>query len=144
MEMDIMIDKNRIRKLRNQRAWSQDHLASVSGLSLRTIQRIENDGSCSVESKKALAAVFNIKPSDLDIHVDAMQNLAASKRGRIFGFAGATAGLVCAYIGITLSLMSGQITSAEAGFYYVAVGAFCGACCGVIGALVNKRNANIA
>ena len=144
MEIDIMIDKNRIRKIRNQRAWSQDHLASVSGLSLRTIQRIENDGSCSVESKKALAAVFNIKPSDLDIHVDAMQNLAASKRGRIFGFAGATAGLVCAYIGITLSLMSGQITSAEAGFYYAAVGAFCGACCGVIGALSNKRNANIA
>jgi DNA-binding XRE family transcriptional regulator len=144
MEMDIMIDKDRVRKFRSQHAWSQDHLASVSGLSLRTIQRIENDGGCSLESKKALAAVFNIKPSDLDIHVDAIRNLAASKRGCMFGFAGATAGLVCAYIGIILSLMSGQSTSAEAGFYYAAVGAFYGTCCGVIGALSNKRKANIA
>ena len=144
MEMDIMIDKNRIRKLRSQRAWSQDHLASVSGLSLRTIQRIENDGSCSLESKKALAAVFNIKPSDLDIQVNAIRNMAASKRGRMFGFAGATAGLFCAYIGITLSLISGQITSADAGLYYGSVGAFCGVCCGVVGALSNKRRANIA
>jgi hypothetical protein len=24
--MDIMVDKKRVRKLRNQRAWSQDHL----------------------------------------------------------------------------------------------------------------------
>ncbi len=144
MEMDIMIDKNRVRKRRGQRAWSQDHLASVSGLSLRTVQRIENDGSCSLESKKALAAAFNIKPSDLDIPIDKIESLAASKRGRMFGLAGATVGLVCAYIGITPSLMSGQITSAEAGFYYAAVGAFCGVCCGVIGALSNKRKANIA
>ena len=144
MEMDIMVDKKRVRKLRNQRAWSQDHLASASGLSLRTIQRIENDGSCSLESKKALAAVFNIKPSDFDIQADAIRNLAASKRGRMFGFVGVTAGLVCAYIGIILSMMSGQITSVEAGQYYGAVGAFCGICCGVIGVLSNKREANVA
>ena len=137
--MEIMIDKNQVRKLRNQRAWSQGHLASVSSLSLRTIQRIENDGSCSLESKKALAAVFNIKTRDLDIQVDAIRNLAASKRGRMFGFVGATAGLICAYIGITLSLMSGQITSADAGLYYAAVGAFCGICCGLVGLLSNKR-----
>ena len=144
MEMDVMVDKSRVRKLRNQRAWSQDHLASVSGLSLRTIQRIENDGGCSLESKKALAAVFNIEPSDLDIQVDAIRNLASSKRGRLFGLAGVAGGFVCAYIGITLSLMSGQITTADAGVYYGAVGAFCGVCCGVSGALSNKRKANIA
>ena len=138
--MDIMVDKKRVRKLRNHRAWSQDHLASASGLSLRTIQRIENDGSCSLESKKALAGVFNIKPSDLDIQVDAIENLAASKRGRMFGFAGVTLGLVCAYIGITLSLISEQVSSVDAGFYYGAVGAFCG---GLIGLLSNKRKSII-
>ena len=138
MEMDIMIDKNRVRKFRNQHTWSQDHLASVSGLSLRTIQRIENDGSCSLESKKALAEVFNIKPCDLEMQIDALQNLAASKRGRIFGFAGVIGGLVCAYIVITLTLISGQINSADAGFYYGAVGAFCGICCGIIGVVSNR------
>ncbi len=142
--MDIMVDKKRVRKLRNHRAWSQDHLASASGLSLRTIQRIENDGSCSLESKKALAGVFNIKPSDLDIQVDAIRNLAASNWGRMFGFVGVTAGLVCAYIGITLPLISGQVSSSDAGFYYGAVGAFCGVCCGLIGVLSNKREASVA
>ena len=80
-----------------------------------------------------------MQPSDLDIQVDAIRNLAASKRGRMFGFVGVTAGLICAYIGITLSLMSGQSTSADAGFYYAAVGAFCGICCGLMGLLSNKR-----
>jgi DNA-binding XRE family transcriptional regulator len=144
MEMGIVIDKKHVKKLRNQQAWSQDHLASASSLSLRTIQRIENDGSCSLESKKALAGVFNIKPSDLDIQVDPIENLAASKRGRMFGFAGVTLGLVCAYIGITLSLISGQVSSSDAGFYYGAVGAFCGVCCGLIGVLSNKREASVA
>lgn len=45
--------------------WSQDHLAQVSGLGLRTIQRIETRGSASQESIKALASVFEVKPEDL-------------------------------------------------------------------------------
>lgn len=144
MEMDVMIDKNCVRKLRSQRAWSQDHLASASGLSLRNIQRIENDGTCSLESKKALAAVFNIKPTDMDVQVAAMEYLAASRRGRMFGFAGAITGLICAYIGINFSLMSGQITSADAGVYYGTVGALCGITCAIIGLLSNKRKADTA
>jgi hypothetical protein len=80
----------------------------------------------------------------LDIQADGIRNLAASNRGRMFGFVGVTAGLVCAYIGITLSLMSGQVSSADAGFYYGAVGAFCGVCCSLIGVLSNKREASVA
>jgi hypothetical protein len=79
----------------------------------------------------------------LDIQVDAIENLAASKRGRMFGFAGVTLGLVCAYIGITLSLISEQVSSVDAGFYYGAVGAFCGVCFGLIGLLSNKRKSII-
>lgn len=30
-----------VKKLRLQRGWSQDHLSQLSGLSVRTIQRIE-------------------------------------------------------------------------------------------------------
>lgn len=48
-----------IQKLRLQRAWSQQHLAQVSGLSLRTIQRLENGQPASLESLKALAAAFD-------------------------------------------------------------------------------------
>jgi DNA-binding XRE family transcriptional regulator len=48
------------------RAWSQEELGSVSGLSLRTIQRVGKEGLASLETKKALAAIFNIDIRDLD------------------------------------------------------------------------------
>lgn len=47
-------------RLRNARSWSQEELAFATGLNLRTIQRIENEASASLQSKKALAAVFEI------------------------------------------------------------------------------------
>lgn len=55
-----------IKKMRLERHWSQDQLAEMSGLSIRTIQRIENGENAGLESLKSLAAVFetNIKDSD--------------------------------------------------------------------------------
>lgn len=49
-----------IQKLRLQRGWSQEQLAEVSGLSVRTIQRLERGQPGSLESTNALAAVFEI------------------------------------------------------------------------------------
>nr|WP_232053850.1 helix-turn-helix domain-containing protein [Microbulbifer sp. GL-2] len=54
-----------IRKLRLQRGWSQEQLARLSGLNIRTIQRIERGQNPSLESRKALAAVFEIDLSEL-------------------------------------------------------------------------------
>lgn len=54
-----------IRKLRLQRGWSQDQLAELSGLSIRTIQRIESGHKPSLESLKALAAVFETSVLEL-------------------------------------------------------------------------------
>ena len=61
-----MINKDLIKKLRSERSWSQEHLALVSDISLRTVQRVENEGKCSMESKKALAAVFELDVTDLE------------------------------------------------------------------------------
>ncbi len=47
-----------VRKLRLQRGWSQEQLAEMSGLNVRTIQRLERNGKASTESLKSLAAVF--------------------------------------------------------------------------------------
>ena len=55
-----------IKKLRLERHWSQDQLAEMSGLSLRTIQRIENGENASLESLKSLAAVFETNIADSD------------------------------------------------------------------------------
>lgn len=141
--MEQMIDKDLIKKLRNERSWSQDQLASVAGLSLRTVQRIENEGVCSLESKKALAAAFDINVGNLDINTVAINILASHNRGRKFGFAGAIVGLVSAYIGITMSFTSGHISSGEAGLYYGGAGAFCGICCAIIGVLSNRHRSSI-
>ena len=54
-----------IQKLRLQRGWSQEQLAELSGLSVRTIQRLERGQTASVESLKALGAAFEIDFSQL-------------------------------------------------------------------------------
>ena len=65
--MDMKVDSKLIRVEREKRGWSQEHLASVAGLSLRTIQRIENSGSASFESTTALASVLALEVADLRV-----------------------------------------------------------------------------
>ena len=55
-----------IKKLRLERHWSQDQLSEMSGLSIRTIQRIENGENAGLESLKSLAAVLEINIADSD------------------------------------------------------------------------------
>lgn len=54
-----------VQKLRLKFGWSQQQLAAASGLSVRTIQRIENGHPGSMESLKSLAAVFEVDHSTL-------------------------------------------------------------------------------
>ncbi|RDX35799.1 helix-turn-helix domain-containing protein [Kangiella sp. HD9-110m-PIT-SAG07] len=48
-----------VKKLREQKHWSQEQLSILSGISIRTIQRIESGNRASLESLKSLAAVFD-------------------------------------------------------------------------------------
>ena len=129
--MEHMINSKFIKELRNKRSWSQDHLASASGLSLRTIQRIEKEGNCSLESKKALAAVFEVKASDFDLVADSIQKSNTIK-GRRYGYFGAAVGMFCSYFAITYSLVNDSITWGDAGIFYGTVGALTGISCGLI------------
>ncbi len=54
-----------VRKLRLENGWSQEHLAEISGLSIRTIQRVERGQKASLETIKSLAAVFEVDFYDL-------------------------------------------------------------------------------
>jgi len=54
-----------VQKLRVRRGWSQEQLAELTGLSVRTIQRIERGQTPSVESLKAIASVFEVDFTDL-------------------------------------------------------------------------------
>ena len=62
-----------IKKMRLERHWSQDQLAEMSGLSIRTIQRIENGENAGLESLKSLAAVFETNIADSDKKVEMEQ-----------------------------------------------------------------------
>lgn len=89
-----------IQKLRVQRGWSQEQLAELTGLSVRTIQRIERGQNASAESLKAIALVFEVDFSSLrepqmDItatshtatsHVSADEALALAHVRKIKGF----------------------------------------------------------
>lgn len=83
-----------IQKLRLQRGWSQQQLAELSGLSARTIQRIENGQPASAESLKSLASVFEIDFSTLTSEQDMPETkttrhdeqLALAKVRKIKGF----------------------------------------------------------
>jgi transcriptional regulator with XRE-family HTH domain len=63
--MDMKINGDRVKRERQQRAWSQEHLAGATGVSLRTIQRIETTGTASYDSLNALAAVFSLSVAEL-------------------------------------------------------------------------------
>src|SRR5579872_4469722 len=63
-----------IQKLRLQRGWSQEQLAEVSGLSVRTIQRLERGQAGSLETLKALASVFEIDLNRLQESAPDMPN----------------------------------------------------------------------
>lgn len=64
------MDKNhlaqRVKRLRIQKGMSQEFLAEESGLSLRTIQRIENSESNPTgESLKRIAGALNVTPDEI-------------------------------------------------------------------------------
>ncbi|MFT6132528.1 MAG: transcriptional regulator with XRE-family HTH domain [Shewanella sp.] len=62
----MKINAELVLKLRKKNSWTQEELAIASGLNLKTIQRIETKASASLQSKKALASVFNIDIQNLD------------------------------------------------------------------------------
>lgn len=59
------LSPEKVKYLRKNNGWSQDVLAKAAGLSLRTIQRVEKDGTSSAETQLSLAAALNVSPSDL-------------------------------------------------------------------------------
>lgn len=61
----MKIDPARVRHLRERRAWSQEQLAEVAGINVRTVQRVEAGGSASLETRMALAVALEVAPADL-------------------------------------------------------------------------------
>lgn len=64
--MNMNVASETIKKLRLERGWTQEHLAHLAGLTARTIQRVEKTGVCDLETRSALASVFQVDLTQLD------------------------------------------------------------------------------
>ncbi len=88
------VDSARLRELRTAKQWSQEQLAELSGLNLRTIQRLESGAKISTESLRALAAVFEVPADSLLVRTLAPSQsaLMAVREGVVRGldFSGST------------------------------------------------------
>jgi len=58
-----------VKELRQERSWSQEQLADISGLSLRTVQRIEASNRAGYESLRCLALAFGIDVAALKMEL---------------------------------------------------------------------------
>jgi transcriptional regulator with XRE-family HTH domain len=80
--MDMSVDRELIRRLRLNKSWSQEKLAEEAGVSLRTVQRIEADGTASHQSCRAIAHALGVQPAELRIAADdtaAVEQVARSE-----------------------------------------------------------------
>lgn len=84
MEQEMKLSAAVVRRLRLERGWSQEQLALASGLSLRTIQRVEAQGSASLATKVCLAATFGIPLAALAADADG-QTLVRADGVRLIG-----------------------------------------------------------
>jgi len=56
---------NRIKELRNKRAWTQGELAIAADIDVRTVQRVEKGHEVALDTLKALANAFEIDVTEL-------------------------------------------------------------------------------
>jgi DNA-binding XRE family transcriptional regulator len=54
-----------VKTLRQQHSWTQQHLADACDVSLRTVQRVEKEGTASKETTMSLCAVFEVRQGEL-------------------------------------------------------------------------------
>lgn len=65
--MPVRVNGLLIKELRIKHSYSQERLAEIIGVNLRTIQRIETKGVASLSTRGALAKAFSVKPEDFDL-----------------------------------------------------------------------------
>ena len=134
MEALMKIDVVQVKRLREEKSWSQEHLASAAGLSTRTVQRVEAEGVGSNETRLALAAALAVPVAKLAPAVDTGLLVSPGhRRGRRWGLVGVGIGAVGAFLGIASGLLGGNLSGSEAGVAAALVCAGLGVSAALIG-----------
>lgn len=98
------VNAKKIKGLRTDKGWTQQHLADACAISLRTVQRVERYGNASQDTVLGLASVFEVSQSDLIILEDPAELLSItaennnSKQNMQVWFAGLFGAIVGALV----------------------------------------------
>jgi len=86
------INSSIVRSMRLSKGWTQQHLADACSVSLRTIQRVEKQGTASNETVMGLCSVFEINQRELsvipDYNQEDLEPVTYKDFGLFFVFAG--------------------------------------------------------
>jgi DNA-binding XRE family transcriptional regulator len=133
MESQVKVDPARVRALREAKSWSQEHLASASGLSTRTVQRVEAEGASSAETLLALASALGVGVADLRPGATDPEGFT---RGLRWGRIGWASGVGCGALGIGAGFASGTLSAGDAGVASALLGVLAGLVAAAMGLLV--------
>jgi transcriptional regulator with XRE-family HTH domain len=107
--MTVKINNKLIKELRLRNSYSQEKLAEIAGVNLRTIQRIEKDGLASLRTIAALANAFGVKPEDLDVSVTSNDlEMVSVQCSKLFP-AGITISITLFIVGVLFASQIGNI-----------------------------------
>jgi DNA-binding XRE family transcriptional regulator len=132
METLMKVDAGLVKRMREQKSWSQEHLAAVAGVSIRTVQRVESDGAASLETRMALASVLGVTAADLGPPPGRAPLTLGTKLGFGCGVAGAVAGMAFGWMGAAGS------AAQDGGASFGMMATLTGITCAVIGVVANR------
>jgi transcriptional regulator with XRE-family HTH domain len=136
------INSEALKRFRREKSWSQEKLANAAGLSLRTIQRVENTGIASLETKLALSSTLNVSIEQLSNSAFTLSPFSLSQYKARYGYLGVGLGLLFAYSGIVSGVFLSNVSYGDAGVWLGAVGAFIGLSFGFIGVVAKRAKSN--
>ncbi len=142
--MSIPINTQVLLALRDRSKWSQEELATAAGLSTRTVQRAEAGADASLETIRALAAALDTDQAFLVTRSDPIKagyTVSENKRERFWCVFFTTLGCLCAYAGITYSMLIGHTPARYAGLSMGILGALCGGFCFLMSRYYERRAA---
>ena len=61
----MLLNTDMIKQQRQQRGWTQEHVAALCDISVRTVQRAEKTGIASMETTQSLAVAFSVEDVSL-------------------------------------------------------------------------------
>jgi DNA-binding XRE family transcriptional regulator len=143
VENEVKLNPAGVRRLRETKAWTQEHLATAAGVSLRTIQRMEADGSASAESRLAIAAALGVPVENIHLALEVRNHGPSPELRRVaigtrWGYVGLCLGTLASAAGI----LSGSASPEQAATALGILGAVAGITAGVIGVLSQRAQSS--